>query len=154
MSIQRGELKPSIRTFYGIEEDANSIPSLATEKELLQWGKKIIEGETQRNAKGMTPITNPNIALVKVRYENFDEMYRQQKIFQQNTARAQADLENVRKTADDIILNIWNEVEHTYKDLPDDLRREKAKEYGLVYVYRKNEISGLSLFGRSMQGII
>ncbi|HUW07385.1 MAG TPA: hypothetical protein VMW01_14135 [Williamwhitmania sp.] len=154
MAIQRGDLKPSVRLFYGLEEDASSIPPLATEKDLLQWGQKIIDGETQRNAKGMSPITNPTIALVKVRFENFEEMYKQQKIFQQNTARAQADLENIRKTADDIILNIWNEVENTYKDLPDELRREKAKEYGLVYVYRKNEINGLSLLGRSMQGIM
>ncbi len=154
MAIQRGELKPSVRLFYGLEEDASSIPPLTTEKDLLRWGKKIIDGETQRISKGMSPIANPTIALVKVRYENFEEMYKQQKIFQQNTARAQAELESTRKIADDIILNIWNEVENTFKDLPDDLRREKSKEYGLVYVYRKNEIKGLSLLGRSMQGII
>ena len=45
----------------------------------------------------------------------------------------------LRKDADEIILNIWNEVEERFSDLPDDLKREKATEYGLTYVYRPME---------------
>jgi len=41
-------------------------------------------------------------------------------------------------------------VEETFKDLPDDERRERAKEYGLVYIYRKNEIKGLQLLEREL----
>lgn len=152
MSIQRGEQKPAIRSFYELDDYNNRLPSLTTDKELLDWGRKIIAGESQRTSKGMSPITNPNIAIVKVWFENFEEAYKEQKMFQQNTARAQAELEGLRKTADEIILAIWNEVEATFKDLSDDARREKAKDYGLVYVFRKNEIQGLSLLHRSMQG--
>jgi len=59
-------------------------------------------------------------------------------------------LEELRKRADEIILDIWNEVEDKFKDLPDDERRERAAEYGLVYVYRKNEIKGLQMLERGL----
>ncbi len=153
MAIQRGDQKPEIRAFYELDDYGNRLPSLVTDKELLDWGKKIVPGETQRTSKGMSPITNPNIAIGKVWFESFEEAYKQQKMFQQNTARAQAELDALRKTADEIILCIWNEVEATFKDLSDDVKREKAKDYGVVYIFRKNEIQGISLLHRSMQGI-
>jgi hypothetical protein len=52
----------------------------------------------------------------------------------------------LRPVADEIILVIWNEVEETFKELSDDLRREKAKEYGLVYVFRKSEIGKMNFY--------
>jgi len=93
----------------------------------------------------MAPITNPTIAVVRVRYEQFLEAYNNQKVLQHNTQRMLNNLNELRKKADEIILSIWNEVEEHYKDLPDEERREKAATYGLVYVYRKNEIKGISL---------
>jgi len=99
-------------------------------------------------------MTNPTIAVVKVRYENFVDAYNHQRILQQNTNRAQTDLEILRTRADELILSIWNEVEDYYKDLSDDERREKAKDYGLVYVYRKNEIQGLQMLERSFEEFI
>ena len=146
MAIVRGELQPSVRGFYGLDEDFTRLPILNTESELLEWGKKIIDGETARKMQGLTPITNPTIALVRVHYDNFVEAQKFQKMLQKNHSRALTNLSDLRTEADDIILTIWNEVEDFYKDLPEDIRREKAQEYGLVYVYRKNEIGRISLF--------
>ena len=47
---------------------------------------------------------------------------------------------DVQKEADSIILNIWNEVENTYANLPDDEKRSQAQQYGLSYVFRKSEL--------------
>lgn len=145
MAISRGELPEKVRQTYGMDSDERKIPNLSTDRELLDWGKKIIQTETERISKGQAPITNPTIAVVKVRFENFVEALNHQKILQQNTQRCQNELDDQRKKADEIILDIWNEVEETYKDLPDHERRENAQEYGLVYVYRKNEIKGLQM---------
>lgn len=150
MAISRGELPEKTRTLYGMDIDEQKVPSLNTEKDMIEWGKKIIEGEAKRIMSGQQPITNPTIAIVKVRYENFVESFNHQKILQQNTQRMLNELDALRTKADDIILNIWNEVETTYKDLPDDLKREKSTDYGLVYVYRKNELKGLQLLERSL----
>ena len=81
------ELKPSARTFYGLDENSSKVPSLLTEQDLLQWGEKIIAGEQNRISNGGgNPIYCPSIALVKVNYENFKENYTRQKQFQNNSA--------------------------------------------------------------------
>ena len=145
MAIIRGELQPSVRVYYGLDNDNHKLPSLNTESDVIDWGKCLIEGETKRKMDGHMPVTNPTIAVVRVHYNNYMEAYKFQKMLQKNHARALNNLAEIRDEADDIVLKIWNEVEESYKDLPDDTKREKAQEYGLVYVYRKNEIGPISL---------
>lgn len=139
LAVAREELKPEVREFYGIDKDEKRVPSLNTEKELVYWGEKIIEGETTRTFKGQTPITNPTIAVVRVRFENFKEALNNQKVLQQNSQRALKKLSDMRTEADQIILQVWNEVEASFKDMEEKERLESASEYGVVYVYRKSE---------------
>ena len=136
-AIQRGDIKSNVREYYGFSDKKS--PSLILDSEVLEWGKKIIEGEQKRVNHGGNPLYNPSIALVKVRFDQFVDAYHFQKILQKNTARYTAKVAELRKEADEIILDIWNEVEERFSDLPDDLKREKATEYGLVYVYRPME---------------
>ncbi len=152
MAVMRGELQPGVRTYFGIDADDAKTPPLSSENDLINWGERLVDGEARRIMEGNTPITNPTIAVVRVRYETFMDKYHYQKTLQKNTSRALENLTELRKEADAIILTIWNEVEDSFKDLPDDLRREKAKEYGLVYVYRKNEISKIRFFNRQSSG--
>jgi hypothetical protein len=146
MAIQRGELSPGILDYYRLEGN-RKLPSLNTEQEIINWGKCIIDGETERIKKGMSPITNPTIAVVKVRFEKFYESCHNQKSLRQSNCRTLKELAEARPVADEIIVNVWNEVEESFKDLPDDLRREKAKAYGLAYVFRKSELEERSLTG-------
>lgn len=154
MAIARGELLPAIREIYGMNVDERRTPSLNTEAELIAWGRKIIDGETKRLQKGQTPISNPTIALVKVQYEQFVEAYNYQKILQQNTQRLLQELNGLRARADNIILDIWNEVEEHYAKLPDVERRKRAKEYGVTYVFRKNELKELGGIQRSFADML
>jgi hypothetical protein len=146
MAIQRGDMPATVRSFYGLEEYDNKVPMLNTEADVISWGDMIIKGEADRTRKGMAPVTNPTIAVVKVRFEDFKDTYNFQKTLQKNNTRTLQELSRLRENADDLIAKVWDEVEETYRELPDDLRREKTKEYGVVYVYRKNELQGLSLF--------
>ncbi|MEE4197840.1 MAG: hypothetical protein V2I54_09355 [Bacteroidales bacterium] len=154
MAILRGELQPSVRDYFGLEGYETKLPPLGTESDIIEWGNKLISGSTERKIKGHTPITNPTIAVVKVHYDHFTEAYNFQKTLQKNHHRALNHLAELRKEADDIILHVWNEVEDTFKDLPDDLKREKAQQYGLVYVFRKNEIGRITLFRNDEAKII
>jgi len=139
MAIARGDLSPADRDYFGFGRDQSKVPSFGTEAEVIRWGEKLIQGEMLRIKKGLTPVTNPTMAVVKVRYENFMEAYRFQKILQKNLQRSQEKLIEQRKIVDAIISAVWNEVELTYKDLPDESRRNHAKIYGLVYFFRKSE---------------
>jgi len=153
MAIQRGEQPLSILEYYKLNEYGNKVPPLNTEEEICTAGRNLIEGETARIRKGLPPITNPTMAVVKVWYEKFLDAYMDQKNLQMVTARSQKDLALLRPEADDIILTIWNEVENSFRDLPDDLKREKASEYGLIYVYRKIEIVSQILIKQQALGI-
>jgi hypothetical protein len=153
MAIQRGELPVSILENYKLTEYGSKVPPMNTEEEICQLGLNLIEGETERIRKGLAPITNPTIALVKVWYEKFLDAYQDQKNLQMATCRAQKELAGLRPKADEIILAIWNEVENSFKDLPDNLRREKASEYGLVYIYRKSELTTQTVISKQSLGI-
>jgi hypothetical protein len=139
MAIIRGDLSPAERNFFGLPSDQKKVPLFNTEAELISWGEKLIAGENMRISKGHSPITNPTMAVVKVWYERFMESFNYQKILQKNSARSQEKLTNLRIQADEIILAVWNEVEHFFSSLTEEKKRENAKLYGLVYVLRKNE---------------
>lgn len=140
MAILRGELPAETRAFYGLATDESTVPLLNSEIELVNWGRRIIEGEEFRIKKGGSPITNPTIAVVKVRFGKFLEALDHHNTLSYKTMEESEKINRLRKEADEIILQLWNEVEKTYHTLPEDTRREMSEQYGLVYFYRKNEI--------------
>jgi hypothetical protein len=140
MAIFRGELPVETRAFYGLATDDSNVPSLNTENELMSWGRRIIEGEEHRIRRGGSPITNPTIAVVKVRFENFLESWTFHNTLAKRTLGFMEKNETLRKEADEIILQLWNEIESTHSSLPEEQRKNDCEQYGLVYFYRKNEL--------------
>lgn len=146
MAIIRGEQTPEIRNYYGLNEDERKLPNLSSEEELIKCGNLLIDGERSRKMKGFSPITNPTIAVVQVHYDKFIDAYNHQKSLKKRASLAHENLEEFRLKIDNIIQQTWNEIEETFSDLPEEIRREKSSEYGVVYVFRKNELQGLELF--------
>jgi len=97
----------------------------------------------------LNPVTNPTIAVVKVHFDKFMEYHNYQLSLKNRSQRAQDQLNERRSQVDGVIQQLWNEVESSFADLPEEMRREKATGYGLVYVFRKNEINTASLFQSS-----
>jgi hypothetical protein len=141
MAVSRGELPPETRTFYGIAADDATLPSLATDNELVAWGKRIIDGEEYRIRKGNSPVTNPTIAVVKVRYEKFLESRNHYKTINRRATDCVTRTADLRSEADDLITVLWNEIEASFASLSEEEKRAKAEKYGLVYVFRKNELT-------------
>jgi hypothetical protein len=141
MAIYRGDLPVETRAFYGLATNESTIPSLNTENELISWGKRIIEGEEYRLRKGGSPITNPTIAVVKVRYHNFLDAWNYQKTLAKRTLDYTEKNCQMRKEADELITQVWNEVEETHAALPEEKRMAESENYGIVYFYRKNELN-------------
>jgi len=138
-SITRGELKNETRDFYGLSSYSHNLPPLNNDKNLIEWGKKLIDGEQKRIQKGGNPIYNPSIALVKVNYEKFAEAYFYQKNLIATSKRASKLVKEIRPEVDRIILQIWNEVENTFSSFDELKKRENSMEYGVSYVFRKHE---------------
>ena len=141
MAIFRGDLPSETRAYFGLATNETTVPSLNTENELISWGRRIIEGEEFRIRKGGSPITNPTIAVVKVRFEQFLEAWNFHKTLIKKTIDYTERTGDMRKSADEIILGIWNEVEAKFSSLPEEVKRKECEDYGLVYFYRKNELN-------------
>ena len=139
LAVLRDEIKIAHKALYGLP-DTNTVPDLLSETALVEWGKKIIDGEQRRISQGGIPIYNPTIARVKVHYDIFLESYERQKNYQALTARSLDELASMRNRADELILDIWNQVEAKFQDItPNESRLEKCRDYGVVYYYRSSE---------------
>jgi hypothetical protein len=145
MAIFRGELPAETRAFYGLATDESTVPLLNSENELMTWGRRVIEGEEFRIKKGGSPITNPTMAVVKVRFGNFLDALNHHNTLLHKGLEHTEKITAMRREADDIILHLWNEVETSYASSPEDLRKEQCEEYGLIYFYRKNELEKLAV---------
>jgi len=140
MAIYRGDLPAETRAYYGLSTNEATVPALNTDNELMSWGRRVIEGEEFRIRKGGSPITNPTIAVVKVRFEQFIEAWNFHKTLVKKTHDYAERTGDMRKEADDIILQVWNEVETSLVNLPEEIRKRECEDYGLVYIYRKCEL--------------
>lgn len=146
MAISRGDLVPETRNYFELDEEEKKVPSINSEEEIITWGQRLIDGEKKRRDQGLSPITNPTIAVLKVHYDKFMDYHIYQKSLKKRSQHAQQQLNDKRSQVDGVIQQVWNEVEDTFNDLPEEMRREKASEYGLVYVFRKNELNNPSFF--------
>jgi len=139
MAISRGDLTAETRINYGLAVNNSTVPCLKTENQLITWGHKVIEGEEQRLRTGGNPVTNPTIAVVKVRFQNFLEANNYHKILIKRIRDYSSKADALRKEADEIILHVWNEVEASFSGLPEGIRKKACEDYGIVYFYRKAE---------------
>ena len=136
MSIIRGEIPRSKRSYYGLPTDQDNVPPLVSEGALLQWGEKIKEGERRRTAEGGIPIYNPTLGRVAVVYDIFKEMYMHQQQLQQRTAEALDNIATMRPEGDVMILRIWNLVEEHFANLSQEKRLKECAKYGIIYYTR------------------
>lgn len=139
MTVQRGELRPNIKPAYGLDPDNCNNPDLSSEAAIYEWGKRVIEAERERTALGGIPIYNPTIAKVKVNYDIFAEHYFTHTRLRENADHALEEVTRMRPAADDLILDIWNQVEAVYQHLPWEERIDRCRPFGLIYYWRKAE---------------
>ena len=140
LSVLRSEVKPIHKKLYCLPIDNYNVPDLTSEAAMVEWGKRIIECERKRTSQGGVPIYNPTIAKVKVHYDIFVDSYERQKALQVLTNRSLEGLATMRTRADELILDIWNQVEEKFRNIsPNELRLDKCRDYGVIYYYRTGE---------------
>ena len=57
-----------------------------------------------------------------------------------DTASALESLKRIRPEVDEVILELWNQIEAHFKDEPAEARFDMCRKFGVVYYYRKNEV--------------
>lgn len=138
LTSERGEMNGGIK-YYGLDDFDGKVPPLNTEEEILFWGNRVVEGEQKRIQNGGSAIYNPSIALVRIKVEEFKDAAIFQQNLKRNTLRTYNSMQELRKTTNDFISQLWNEIEEGITaDLPKH-KRQIAQEYGLVYIFRRKE---------------
>ena len=146
LAVIRGEIKRSQKELYKLDPKSDSLPDLSSEEGLMEWGQNIIDGETERTMSSPgSAIYNPSIGKVRVHYELFAEAYQGKKVSQKTSSRFLDNIQNLRVKADQIILDLWNQIEGNFAELGTEAMQEKSKEFGIVYYLRRKEKQKLGL---------
>ncbi|MBR1928583.1 MAG: hypothetical protein IJ834_02440 [Paludibacteraceae bacterium] len=139
LAVIRGDIKKEHKELYKLDTTTHILPDLSSEEDLLVWGQNIIEGEMERIKLGGLAINCPNINKVRVYYDIFKEQQITQQLHKTNANRNYEVLEALRREADAIILDIWNQVEQYYQMCLPYEKLRNCQQYGLIYYYRSNE---------------
>ena len=69
----------------------------------------------------------------------FKEDYTSHQLHKRTHSRVFEDTETLRKQADEIILDMWDQIEAFYKDELPYAKLQKCQAYGMIYYYRTGE---------------
>jgi hypothetical protein len=136
-SVIRNEIKAENLALYELDGKDLKAPDLSTESAILEWGERLIKGETERIYGGGIPIYNPAIAKVKVHFDLFKDSLHSVKIYKQNTVRHKESMLANREKADRIIEDAWRRIEEEYRAFPVEERNRVYKNYKITYQYVK-----------------
>lgn len=140
LAVERGEIKPQCLTLYGLQASSSSVPvSLKTVDGLLDLGQKVIDGEKKRLKQGGRPIYNPSMGMVSTHYDIYRETIERQRALVARANESLAKLQQLRPMADDVLLDLWNQIERHFEQEPPEVRFNHCREYGVVYYYRRHE---------------
>ena len=140
MAVERGEMKPTVLSdYYNVVDLDETLRRLHVVEDAYRIVPGIVDGEKRRMAAGGRPIYNPTIGMVATHYDIFKDIYEQQLILNDKADRALTELKALRTELDALIVNIWNDVEAHFADLPAETRFDECRRYGLIYYYRKGE---------------
>jgi len=139
MAIERGELPANIRSFYNLNPSDFKIPKLRTEDELIRVAQSLFNADSKRVSEGGKYLTNPGIGVVKVWFDKFYEEYQeQQNVHHRNVVEIEH-INEIRDEADEVIKDLWDEIETAFVHLSEESRREECSKYGITYVYEDAE---------------
>ena len=139
LAVERGVIKRSLLSLYGLSTDAQSLPQLKSSETLISVGEKVVEGEKLRQKKGGLPIYNPTIGKVATHLDIFRDAYLDYKRKKEITEKALANIQVLRPEIDEIILELWNQIEAYYAELPPETRFDACRKLGVIYYYRRHE---------------
>lgn len=133
LGVDREEYTAAQRAFFQLDVSHDTVPRLITEQEIAMWAERIVSGDAARVTAGGAAMTNPTAAQVGTKRTAYIAAQGDQTVKKTAYDAEQEDVAALREGADELIHDIWDEVEFTFrKDSPSSKRR-KAREYGVVY---------------------
>lgn len=145
MAVERGVFSPADRLYYGLNASQSDLPKLTTEQDLVTWAGNLIDGEAKRvplralEAEGTVLMSNPSAAEVEIELTKYVELRNAQSAEKQAFDAENKDVLDMLPEIDELIRDIYDEVEFYYRKETPANRRKLAREWGVVYVSRPGE---------------
>jgi hypothetical protein len=144
MGVERGKYAASDRLYFGLNANQNELPKLRSEQDLVTWAKNLIAGEEKRVSvaegdKKVKPMANPSIAEVQNELDKFLNVSNKQAEEKQAFDTENKDVLDMLPEIDDLIRDIYDEVEFYYRKETAANRRKLARQWGVQYVSRSGE---------------
>jgi hemerythrin len=58
---------------------------------------------------------------------------------QERTAKALNDMQNVRPEVDEVLLELWDQIEKHFETESPEVRFAECRKFGIIYYYRRHE---------------
>jgi hypothetical protein len=138
--VARGIYSPSGRAVYELSVNEETVPNLATEADLLQWADRIVKGDPRRVSQfGESAMANPAAADVASALAAYKGQLVLQSAAKDALEGEQSDVNHLRPAADQLIRDIWDEVEFALRQHDAPTLRRRAREWGVFYALRPGE---------------
>jgi len=145
LAVERGVFSASDRLYYGLNASQSELPKLSTEQDLTTWALNLIMGEQKRTqqtdpeAADPVPMSNPSAAEVQTELMRYNELSSAQSAEKQAFDAENKDVLDMLPEIDELIRDIYDEVEFYYRKETPANRRKLAREWGVSYVSRPGE---------------
>lgn len=133
-AVERGHFSPLDRSFYGIDVNSENLPYIKGEADTIMWVKKLINGEKTRQEKGGKEMCNPSIDEIAGIFKKYSALQEKQNSLKADYSKGFGDIGILINEADELLRDIWDEVEFFYRKEADNSRHKLCREYGLVYI--------------------
>lgn len=150
--VDRDYFAKEQRTFFHLDVNSNSVPTLDSEADIKLWGGRIVNGDILRVAAGGNPMSNPTAAEVKAAVKAFELSNNDQTLKMAAHKNALEARDVLRPVLMALILKIYDETEANYNQFPPPAKRDKCRAWGVVYVSDQIYTIGLT-FVDSVTGL-
>lgn len=140
--VIRGAFDPSERQLLGLDVNNGNIPVIKTENDLQYWATYIKNGEAARIAAGCKAMANPSAAEVDIEYQVYFAHAQSQTTLKETTDKEQEEVTGILAEGYAIAKDVCDELEHKFRHDPDSSRRDKCREWGIIYKIIKQDAGG------------
>ena len=117
-----------------------TVPLLDSEADLLLWADRLIKGDPRRVANFSEPsMAMPSAVEVSTALTAYNDELTLQTAAKDSLEGEQSDVNQLRPEADQLIRDVWDEVEFSLRQLDTPTLRRRAREWGVFYALRPGE---------------
>jgi hypothetical protein len=135
--IQRGKgFRAGDRTYYGLHASQETLPRMRTLGEIIRVATDVVTGEAERIAAGGPPITLPSATEIAELLEQLQSQLKGRKQILLKTEPRSHAVIGMREEVDDLIRDVWDELDFAFRKEPAPSKRRRLREWGVAFESR------------------